>query len=272
MLRCISVSKAINLQQFQDAYFADVVERCVGECVGYFGERLVAIYVWGSVHRGEAARGVSDLDMEVFVSRADQADWEWRNDQINDRLELEFPDLAWGLIPHPTAIADAPHNASPTDTQRQQLRNRWWADTLVLDATLVFGEEVTKGLALAPPDGSMARFVFEPVLMLARHAAGLEAANSTDFRLPSDPSRKLRKLARLAVLGGACLLMAQGRFQSYKGADVLPLLTAICPERAQFLDRTRSLYITPIATTPTEVDEYTTELVSWLQWVGEQLA
>ena len=266
------MNKAINLQQFQDAYFAGVVERCVGECVGHFGERLVAIYVWGSVHRGEAARGVSDLDMEVFVSRVDEADWEWRNDQINDRLELEFPDLAWGLIPHPTATADAPHNTISTDSERQQLRNRSGATLLVHDATLVFGEEVTKSLSLPPPDKALARYVFEPVSMLARHAAGLEEQNRTDFELPADPSRRLRKLARLSVLGGACLLMAQGRFQSYKGTDVLPALTSSGPEWARFLERTRALYIVPVETTAAEVDEYTAELVAWLEWIGEQLA
>jgi hypothetical protein len=203
-----SVNKAINLQQFQDAYFAGVVGRCVDECARYFGGRLVAIYVWGSVHREEAVRGFSDLDMVVFVKHIDEADREWRNDQINDQLEREFPDLKWGLIPHPISVADAPHNTISTDSERQQIRNREFAALLLHDATLVFGKEVTKSLALPPPDIAVARYVFRPVLMLARHAAGLEEQNRTDFGLPADPPRRLRKLARLAVLGGACLLMA----------------------------------------------------------------
>jgi hypothetical protein len=108
--------------------------------------------------------------------------------------------------------------------------------------------------------------------MLARHAAGLEEQNRTDFGLPADPPRRLRKLARLAVLGGACLLMAQGHFRSYKGADVLPLLTSSCADWTEFLEHTRRLYITPVETTSAEVDNYTAKLVLWLQWIDNQLA
>jgi hypothetical protein len=79
---------------------------------------------------------------------------------------------------------------------------------LLHDTTLVFGKEVTKGVILPPPDKA-AQVVFKPVLMSARYAAGLEEKNITDFELPDEPSRKLRKLGRLAVLGGAHLLMAK---------------------------------------------------------------
>jgi len=117
----------------------------------------------------------------------------------------------------------------------------------------------------------VARYIFEPVLMLARYASGLEANNNTDFEFPADPSRKLRKLARLAVLGGACLLMAQGRFASYKGTDVIPLLHADYPEWTQFLERTTSLYIALTSTTPAEIHPYSLELVAWLEWINDQL-
>jgi len=110
--------------QFQDQFFTEAVARCIQECALYFQERLVSIYVWGSVHRWEAVRGASDLDLIVFVSHVEESDWSWRNDQINDRLEKEFPGLSWGLIPHPVAISEAPQNFNPNDSELEQLRNR----------------------------------------------------------------------------------------------------------------------------------------------------
>ena len=267
----VDMNQAINLHQFQDEFFAGVVARCVEECANYYENRLAAIYVWGSVQRQEAVRGVSDLDLIVFVKEASEADRKWRNNQINDQVETEFPDFAWGLIPHPTDITEAPHNTIPTDTEHQQMRNRGFAYLLLHNATLVFGEEVTKELTLPPPDKPLARWALplDP-LRLARFAAGLETQNRSDFELPGEPSLKLRKLARLSVLGGAYLLMAQGHYKSDKGTDVFPLL-ARNEEWSNFLDYTRRVYITPTATTSAEVDEYATKLVAWLEWVQKQL-
>jgi hypothetical protein len=247
------MNKAINSHQFQDAFFTNVVSRCVEECVNYYGERLVAIYVWGSVHRQEAVRGT------------------WRNDQINDQLEKEFPDLKWGLIPHSNTISQAPHNTIATDTEHEAMRNRNTDYLFLYNATLVFGEDVTTGLIVPPPDKAFARWVLPTDPMkLARYAAGVETENRSNFELPKEPSLKCRKLARLAVLGGAYLLMSQGRYKSDTGADVFPLLKPDA-QWADFLDCTRIHYINPIETTPEQVDEYSKKLVSWLEWVELQL-
>ncbi len=266
------MKKAINLDKFQDAFFAGVVARCVEECINHYQERLVAIYVSGSVQRQEAVRGVSDIDLYIFVENPNESDRDWVKDQINDQLEAEFPDLAWWKISHPIDISRAPHNTIATDTEKQQMANRSLAYDLLCDSTLVFGEDVTKGLTLPPPDRSLARWgiALDP-LILACYAAGLEPTNRSDFDLPNDPSLKLRKLARLAVIGGAYLMMSQGKYKSGKGADIFPFLIATQPEWADFLKHTQSIYITPISTTATEVREYAIKLVSWLEWVQEQV-
>jgi predicted nucleotidyltransferase len=265
------MNQAINLHHFQDSFFSHVVERCVEECANHYTDRLVAVYVWGSVHRQEAVRGVSDLDLAVFVTETNEADTEWRNNHINGQLEKEFPDFAWGLIPPASTVNEAPHDTVLTDTPQEQMRNLC-ALHLLHNATLVFGRDVTAGLTLPPFDKSFARraLSFDP-MMLARYAAGLESENKSDFALPSEPSLRLRKLARLAVLGGALLLMSQGRYKSDKGADVLPLLSTDNAQWARFLERTRILYITPTETTPTLVSEYSQELVSWLEWVQKSI-
>lgn len=268
-------AEAIAPPPFQDAYFTGVVARCVTECARYYGDRLVSAYVWGSVHRHEAARGASDLDLFVFVDRPDPRDRTWRNDEVNDRLEREYPDLAWGLIPHAIAAADAPRDDVPSANDHDGLarvRNREWALTLQRDATRVFGRDLTRGLTMPSPDAAVGQFAFEQARLLARHAAGLEPANRTDFMLPTDPARRLRKLARLAVLGGACLLMAERRFRSFRGRDVLPALAASHDGWAGFLDRTQGLYVHLAAdASPGRTDAYLAELVEWLAYVQHGL-
>ena len=128
------------------------------------------------------------------------------------------------------------------------------------------------GLVLPPPDRSFARWALagDP-MQLARYAAGLEAENRSDFELPADPSLKLRKLARLAVLGGACLLMARGTYKSDKGGDVLPLLSKGQEAWADFLECTGARYIHPVEASPAQVQDYSLKLIAWLDWIQRQL-
>ena len=89
------------------------------------------------------------------------------------------------------------------------------------------------------------------------YAAGLEAKNKTDFRLPEVLPHRLRKLARLAVLGGAYLLIGDGELYSFKGADVFPLLKARFPQWRAFLNETEALYIFPDpSTADSKISDY----------------
>jgi hypothetical protein len=106
---------------------------------------------------------------------------------------------------------------------------------------------------------------------LTRYSAGLLPENPTDFQLPEDPSRRLRKLARLGVLGGACLLMALRRFRSYRGIHVIPPLEGLFPQWKPFLRETEALYIHPAIPTAEQVTDYLSDLAGWMDWIGAQL-
>jgi predicted nucleotidyltransferase len=247
----------IGLDAIKEAVLRNAARRLVDEYRAHFGDRLVATYVWGSVHRGEAVPGVSDLDLFHFITDAMRpTDQEWR---LRLRQELDGDELALGGItrPHPVDILLA-------DPSPALFRLRY-------DATLVWGRDLTAGLVLPTPDRGWAVMQFQSPRALTRYAAGLEPENKTDFRLPDDPSLRLRKLARLGVLGGACRLMALGRFCSYRGREVLPTLEALFPQWGPFLSETEALYIHPVVPSAEQITDYLSKLVVWMDWVGAQL-
>jgi len=247
----------IGLDTINEAVFRNAARRLVDEYRAHFGDRLVATYVWGSVHRGEAVPRVSDLDLFHFITDAMRpADHEWR---LRLRQELDGHEMELGGVTgaHPVDILLA--NPSPA-----LFRLRY-------DATPVWGRDLTEGLDIPTPDRWWAVMQFQSPWALTRYAAGIEPENKTDFRLPEDPSLRLRKLARLGVLGGACRLMALGRFCSYRGREVLPTLEALFPQWEPFLRETEALYIHPIVPSAEQVTDYLSKLAVWMDWVGAQL-
>jgi predicted nucleotidyltransferase len=247
----------IGLDSIKETTIRNAARRLVDEYRTHFGDRLVATYVWGSVHRGEAVLGVSDLDLFHFITdRMCPADHEWR---LRLRRELDGHELELGGVTRAHPVDMLLSDRSPA-----LFRLRY-------DATLIWGRDLTEGLDIPMPDRGWARMHFQSPWDLTRYAAGLEPENKTDFQLPDDPSLRLRKLARLGVLGGASLLMARGKFRSYRGIDVLPLLEDFFPQWKSFLRETEALDIRPIAPSAQQVADYLSKLVVWMDWVGAQL-
>jgi len=89
--------------------------------------------------------------------------------------------------------------------------------------------------------------------------------------LPDDSALRRRKMARLAVLGGACLLMARQEFVSFRALDVLPCLGRLFPDWLTFLEWTGHLCIAVTKASKAKTDDYFRELVSWIDFVGRSL-
>ena len=240
----------VNLNSIADGYFRDAVVNHVSVYCQVFAERLVSVYVWGSVHRNEAVPGVSDLDLHSFILDAFTDADRFRLRESEASLREEFRSLH-GLV-------------RPRSVDRvSQVATR-----LSYDATLVWGEDLTKGMEIPPPDPVGA---FRYPRELVRYAAGLQEENTTDFSLPEEPSLRLRKLGRLAVLGGGYLLMARGGGYTLNGSDVLPLLEEVSPDWRGFLRRTSEIYVHPVQPSESEVDEYLSQLVEWMEWIEDQM-
>jgi predicted nucleotidyltransferase len=277
----------LNVNNDNDEFFRRIIHRIVTESTAHYGDRIAAVYIHGSVHRGEAVRGVSDVDITVFIhDKRHDEDVAWRI-ATNDRLQAELPEFGWHWIPPATSVSvfsafrSAFASGETLDSGFTVLRGRAWTYLLRDDATLIYGAELERDLPKTPSDREWARTKFELPRNTVRHAAGLPCVPNTpeaedelrQWPLPKPEHLRLRKLARMAVLGGAYLLMAQNRFVSYKGADILPVLQGELRDWNSFLKATEDLYVVPKDTnvTPRAMSEYIHRLVAWMDWVAEQL-
>ena len=261
----------VNLSSFREEFFKEAIQYHVYEYWTHFKNRLAAIYVGGSVHRNEAVPGVSDLDLYPFILDSfNERDGSWFN-QAGQRVESRHAGTN-GLCP-PRSVSEVLEGLKTTADETTPERSRTWVYRLRYDTTLVFGRDLIAGYSVPDMDKQWARDYFQDVWDFVRYAAGLEAENRTDFPLPKTPSRYLRKLARSAILGGAYLLIGQGKLYSFKGAEILPLLKANFPHWNTFLDATETLYIFPNSSaTESEISAYLAQLVLWTDWVGVQLS
>jgi hypothetical protein len=289
-MRKNSTAEPMHLNHFEDEYFREAIRRHVQEYHAHFGDRLVAIYVSGSVHRNEAVRGISDLDLYPFITDTfGEADWQWKR-QAEIPLEREFGE-ACDLSPaRPVTEAflqamQAPSGiytivADPADgtlrlqlepEERPRMLARSFGILLRYDATLVWGRDLIEGLVIPPPDRRTAQVWFLSPWELTRFAAGVAKENRTDFDLPEEPRLRLHELAKLAKLGGAALLMARGEFSSLRYADVFPALKQLFPQWASFLNESTESYFPAADPPPEQISAYLSRLLAWMDWIGAQL-
>lgn len=261
----------VNLFLFDEEFFREAIRYHVYEYWTYFQNRLEVVYIGGSVHRNEAVQGVSDLDLYPFiVDTFSDTDRKWFS-QAERRVESRYPS-ANGLCP-PRPISDVLDGLQAAANEIAQMRSQAWVHRLRYDTTLILGDDLIAELRVPDMDKKQARDYFQCVRDLVQYTAGLESENKTDFRLPEILPHRLRKLARLGVLCGAYLLIGDDESYSFKGTDVLPPLKLRFPRWRAFLEETEALYISPDpSATDSKISAYLSQLVPWVDWVGEQLS
>lgn len=239
--------RATNLEHFHEGFFRNAISRHIDEYCAYYSDRLATIYIRGSVHRNEGVVGISDLDILVFLrdefTEKDRAYW----DANRNKLEAAFPGTqalgyAWPVdrvMALPSLLAQLQH-----------------------DATLVFGDDLVGDREFAQPD------YFPRLWLLIRFLAGIDQSNRSESVVPEEPRLRLRRLARMAVLGGAGYLLAHNKLKSYCGIDVLPDVLALCPQWREFLDYTRQHYTAVVPASGDEVRRYEAKVLGWVVWVG----
>lgn len=286
---------------FQDAFWNELVQMLIRELDNHFQDRLISVYVTGSVHRQEAVIPQplgSDLDLAVIIrDQFNPEDKAWRN-QINDELHEQVPGLPWSIIPraYSLAMVDLSKSEQYADTVSQALdienaggdldpamtvaiTKRACYYQFKYDATLVFGRDLTESIYVPKPDRIWAKMLFQQPWDLVRHTAGLKPGsitkntqtNISEWPLPEPLDMKLRKLARLGVLGASCLMMACGDFKSFRGADVIPFAKASLPEWQGFLETTEASYLFLPKADAKSIAEYLPHLVGWMEKIGSIL-
>ena len=244
-----------RISKIQQSIFIQTARRFVEAYQEIEGANLKAVYLFGSVFRGEASLGYSDIDLHAFVESTPNFD---KHVPIQAKFEIESP----GIIGF----------AMPMQVQPAK-ENKYLAFRIRWDSLLLTDGDVFEGIPTPEADRTMAKELFPSVLELANFASGRIDMNSTDFDLPTDGLTRHRKLARLAVLGGACLQMALGRFKSYRGVDVLPDLLSSYPQWSPFLHEVEGSYISPNLNESDleRQNRFTQNLSEFLGWVDSQI-
>lgn len=247
-------------------FFRQATDWAVTQYCRHFGDRLVAVYVCGSVHRNEAVPEISDLDLHAFIrDPCRELDIQWC-EQTQQQMDQIFPSTEGLRRPRPADVIR--RGLQPEADPRAHAIARALGFRLRYDATLVWGQDLLTGLSISVPDSRWVQAYFQSSWDLTRYAAGLLPTNPTDFTLPDALPLRVRKLARLAVLGGACLLMVRGQFRSFCGTEVIPTLREAEPAWREFLGATQTRYIHVTNPRLSQVAAYLAQLVTWMEWIG----
>jgi hypothetical protein len=270
--------------------FESAVREAVAVYLEIYGATLLAVCVTGSVHRGEAVLGLSDLDMSAWVSVPAPPEAHERFYQATKARLARWAPATSGVVRARTADWLAAAWPEGSEEMRARTLLRWCrareagvqpdADVLQrvpyegcafafrYDATRVYGEDHLADLRVPEPDAMFARlFVHGPLETVRLVSSGQE---HREFPLPNEPVARLRKLGRLAVLLGACVLMACGRFRSLRGADVLPALDRCAPRWSAFLQDTTRCYVRVLPDAP-EYASYLASLVEFAEWAWHEV-
>ena len=190
---------------------------------------MLAIYVFGSVHRGEALAPRSDVDLLTVISDDITVDDEGWLTEANARVAVDFPredGATWMCRAHPYRRIFA-LTPDPGGMSAERIRMNAWLVRMQYDATLLWGRRLHDEWPRPITDAAWARAAWQSPWKVVRFAASGELpAGDADARtaikewpLPGQPMARLRALARLAVLGGAYLLIAQGAEPTFKGSQ-----------------------------------------------------
>ena len=240
----INESRVSSIQAPWLAAVDDAKERCIR----HFSDRLQSLYLRGSVPRGLAVEGVSDIDFVVLLhddADARPDDLEWANTARKELKKL-----------HPFA-SDIEYAVSPT---AEYLGYPIAKVTLKVRACLLHGEELAGSLAPVKPDASLAR-------ALDYRLEESLAQFTVEARPPAElQPDAVRWIAKRIVRSGMSLVLARThRFSP----DLYPQYRAFSefyPQREANMRRTLELAINADFRSPDD-DSLLSEFGPWM--VGE---
>jgi len=195
--------------------FRDAVEEITQACFAYFSDRLLAIYITGSITTNEAIINESDLDyFGVISTDLSEEDKEWllENEKLFDKKFNIFNGVHL--------------NIKSADFFKRDKFSRF---ILRYNSLLYRGSDIIAEIDDSCNDSySTDKYTAKIRLAFARRCFGDALKNTCPDcldKIPKDTYLAARKFARYFVLvEGVYYLMSRGLFKSFKRDEVMKLL------------------------------------------------
>ncbi|MEU0423879.1 nucleotidyltransferase domain-containing protein [Streptomyces canus] len=228
--------------------FRPVVAAARDRVLDLFGPRLHSAYLYGSIPRGTARAGRSDLDL-LLALRDDPTDADREGvRQLGEALDKEFPQIdgAGTLLYSRDLLL--------SELERHDLG--WFVACL---CTPLLGDDLAEYLPRYRPDALLARETNgDLALLLPRWRERIEAADSDETR-----TRLVRFMSRHLVRTAFTLVMPRWNGWTSDLREMAEVFGAYYPERAEQLRTAADLGHTPTADTAV-LRTYVDDLGLWL--------
>ncbi|MEU0411330.1 nucleotidyltransferase [Streptomyces griseorubiginosus] len=228
--------------------FRPVVAAARDRVLGLFGSRLHSAYLYGSIPRGTARVGRSDLDL-LLALRDEPTD----ADREDVRALGEALDKEYGQIDGVGTLMYS-RTRLLSDLERHDLG--WFVACL---CTPLLGDDLAEYLPRYRPDSLLARETNgDLALLLPRWRERIEAADSDETR-----RRLVRFMSRHLVRTAFTLVMPRWNGWTSDLAEMAEIFAAYYPERADQIRRAAVLGHTPTADRAV-LRTYADDLGPWL--------
>lgn len=263
----------------------------------HYADRLQSIFLFGSVHRGEADPLASDLDFIVVTTdgfSSEDREWEmlrWQHQEaVGEKLDVNvikidltrassrseilsalFPETS-NLLQQELILQKVLNGKSIDVHEHTILKAALCARTLLYDSTLVYGENLLRNATFPAMDTLWARFYLTAPYFLVQNTLYPQKIIPINWPFPLQPlhpdeSRSLRKLARVGVICCACILMHERAFKSWEAAVVLPAVGERYPQWSAILGKTDQYCTkTEQSISKNSVLSYLNELFEFMEW------
>ena len=241
--------------------FKPLVEDATLLCKNYFAEKLLAMYLHGSIAMGDAIPYVSDLDYYIVISEESGNE----DNQLLEQMENE--------LQQKNSIVNGVHLS--VHSIMDLTKDKFARFALEYNSVLYFGNDIVKeldnsGCEKFEPNTEMAK----GRLAFARQCFSQALDNKQPMctgEIPADTYYASRKYARyFVIIEGAYFLMSQNEFESFEKSDVLNKLYKYADGFKKELDMTREILKDPKSAGITH-DEFLNRIRSFVEWMFDMI-
>ncbi|MCX5195959.1 nucleotidyltransferase domain-containing protein [Streptomyces sp. NBC_00249] len=228
--------------------FAGLVAAARGRILEAYGGRLHSAYLYGSVPRGTARPGRSDLDLLLALHREPTDEDRDTAEVLGRGLDQDFPEI--------DGVGILLYGKETLLSERERHDLGWFLACL---CTPLLGADLAEHLPRYRPDSLLARETNgDLALVLPRWRARFAAASE-----PSEYRRMSRSFARHLVRTGFTLVMPRWGGWTSDLAESAEIFGRYYPERAAQMRAAAAVALDPVED-PAVVRRYIEDLGPWL--------